>query len=160
MGLEIQSKEVIDKISDDLKVQPALKIPRELMEKIQLIYNINPERRVQVKSKDVSDDASEIIFTASATKRTFIIASNLSVSKDVLAPSIATSLLIVPLGAATTVLNTIRYEPLTVGAFVSNLALPIPLELEKGSVVTLTNTSATGSIDTTSNIFIFEADPQ
>lgn len=38
--VEIQSKEAIDKISDELKVQPAVMIPRELMDKIQLTYDI------------------------------------------------------------------------------------------------------------------------
>lgn len=42
--VEIQSKDVIDKISRDLKIQPALQIPREILKGIQLVYPIDPER--------------------------------------------------------------------------------------------------------------------
>lgn len=48
MVLEIQSKEVIDKISDELKVQPALEIPRQLAPNIQLTYGVNPLRIVNI----------------------------------------------------------------------------------------------------------------
>lgn len=40
--VDIQSKESIDKISDELKIQPSLMIPRELGKNIQLTYDIGP----------------------------------------------------------------------------------------------------------------------
>ena len=52
MVLDIQSKEVIDKISDELKVQPAHEIPRELAKQIQLTYDIGLVRKGRVISAE------------------------------------------------------------------------------------------------------------
>jgi len=74
MGLDIQSKEVIDKVSDELKVQPALQIPRQLGDKIQLVYNVNPIRTPTIfKSMTINaPDTSAIIFTTPSTQDFFL----------------------------------------------------------------------------------------
>lgn len=159
--VEIQSKEVIDKISDELKVQPALEIPRTLAKDIQLVYGINPPREIKLISTAVSD-GSATIHTTHATKRTFITGAYVSTSKDVLAPSLATSLTLFPLGMSTAQnLLVLRYEPLTVAShLVASKDYVEPIELAKASAITLTHTSATGSIDTAVILTFYETDPQ
>jgi len=160
--LDIQSKEVIDKISDDLKVQPAMSIPRMLADKIQLVYGVNPPKKLKYMSKTVSDGTTSTVFTTSATRRTFVVAMSLAVAKDVVATSIQSAIRGTPFGDTTRNLLTIRTEPVTVmQGETANLTIPEGgLELDKNSLVTVTNSTAIASIDTTASVYFYETDPQ
>ena len=114
-GLEIQSKEVIDKISEDLKVQPAQKIPRKLSKDIQLSYDCNPLPEMQFKNLVISDSTSGIIHTTHATKRTFLVGIHLSVSKDANSTSNKSTVIGYGKGKAVSTLISIRTEPTTAG---------------------------------------------
>lgn len=161
MGLDIQSKEVIDKISQDLKVQPSLSIPRELMDKIQLVYGVNPERLIKRLSVATSDDAAEPIFTTSAVKDTFIIAMTLTVAKSVASTSLNTRILGIIFGESSAdELLRINYEPVTAGQFSQNLVLPIPIKMQRNTAVTLNNSTGVASIDAGAIIYFYEVDPQ
>ena len=158
--MDIQAKEVIDKISEDLKVQPSLSIPRALSKEIQLSYNVNPERDIKAVNGTASDSTGVTIFTTHATKRTFMIGMNLSVAKDAISTSISSAIEGKFMsGPPNTNLFLIRYEPLTAGQFAENITFPIPIELEKGVLIRVTNTTAVGSIDTTAIIYFYEVDP-
>jgi len=158
--VDIQSKEVIDKISEDLKIQPAMTIPREIAKQIQLVYGVNPDRLIRRASAGASDATTATILTTSAVKDTFLIAMQLTVSKDVVATSILSSIVGTPFGGITDLLLRIRYEPVTVGQFSQGLSLPIPMKLDRGSLVTVVNSTAVGSIDATAIIYFYETDPQ
>lgn len=157
--VDIQSKEVIDKIAEDLKVQPALQIPRELAKAIQLVYNVNPERMIRIKGNTASDATSAAIHTTSATKDTFLVGLSLTIAKSALATSLSSGIIITPFGEASATVELIRYEPTTAGQFHTNIQFIKPIKLNRGSTVTVTNTTATASIDTTGTIFFFEVDP-
>jgi len=161
--VDIQSKEVIDKISDELKIQPSLNVPREIGKNIQLTYNVNPTQyTVKTATVTLSDGTVGNMFTTHATKRTFLIGGQISISKDVVATSVASTLRGFLIGD-TVIKNlmTMRYEPVTVG---SNLNLTknwidMPIELEKGTLMSATNSTAIASIDTTMTVFFYETDP-
>ena len=159
--VDIQAKEVIDKISEDLKVQPAMAIPRELAKQIQLIYNVNPVRNVQIATGTASDATSGIIHTTSAVKDTFLIAANISVAKDVVNTSLETFL--VATAAASNLglqLMRLKYEPVTAGQFSMSQSFPIPIKLRRSTTITIENTTAIASIDAAASILFFETDPQ
>lgn len=158
--VEIQSKEIIDKISDELKIQPSLQIPRELLKGIQLVYQVNPSHLIKIKQDILSDASSKTIFTTSNVKNTYVIGTVLSISKDVLSQSIVSRISSVPFGEPSLNLNIIRYEPLTVGSFTNSISHSNPILLEKGSVVGIINSNATASIDTSAIIFFYETDSQ
>lgn len=66
--VEIQSKEVIDKISAELKIQPSMEIPRELNKNIQLVYNINSDNFI--KNTDELTDSGPRTVTGPLTSFT------------------------------------------------------------------------------------------
>ena len=160
MGLEIQSKEVIDKISEELKLQPALKIPRELMDKIQLVYSVNPPVVIQSVLDDNSDATSATVMTTSAVKDTYISAITLSVAKDVVSNSLHTQVSGTDFLGVAKPLIRIRYEPVTVGSFTETITFPIPIRLARGTNVLLQNNSGTASIDASCVVYFYEVDPQ
>jgi len=159
--VDIQSKEVIDKISDDLKVQPSLQIPRELAKQIQLVYNVNPEREIKIASVTASDSTAVAIMTTSATKNTFLIGASLSTAKDVVSTSLFSAIRGHVFGqAATAILFAQRYEPVTAGAHSLTINFSKPIKLERASVVSVSNSTNVASIDTTGIVYFFETDPQ
>lgn len=158
--VDIQSKEVIDKISDELKIQPSLQIPRELAKAIQLVYNVNPVRDVKLANATAIDSDSVTIHTTHATKRTFIIGYTLSVTKDVVNDSIESHLDMNPISQGVTGFAFINYEPTTAGSFVISGEFHEPIELKKGTNIRVRNGAATASIDAAGSIYFFETDPQ
>ena len=158
--VEIQSKEAIDQISEDLKVQPALKIPRKLAEQIQLTYNINPERQIKVIADVESDGTSKTLHTTDSTKDTYIVGATISVSKDAVHDGIFTSLNATPKFQSATNLMSLRYEPLTAGEHMLHINFPLPILLERGTTIRILNNTATASIDAGVTIFYYEVDPQ
>lgn len=161
--VDIQSKEVIDKISDDLKVQPSMLIPRELAKHIQLVYVANPgvnDRELQAIEGVTSDSLSSIIFTTHTTKRTFLTGINMTYAKDAVNDGNSSNVLATLVRGNTSVIIPMRYEPTTAGSDNTAILFPVPLELAKGTQVLLNNNSATASIDAGAVVFFFETDPQ
>lgn len=159
--VDIQSKEVIDKISDELKIQPSMQIPRQLAKDIQLSYNVNPVREVSIKIKELNDGTATTIHTADSVKRTFITGGNLAVAKDVVNTSQRSSLDIFPLktGVSTSIMQ-LKYEPLTAGDSVTSVNFPEAIEVQKGSTIILKNSNGTASINTFGSIVFYETDPE
>lgn len=161
MGLKIQSKEIIDKISEELKLQPALEIPRELMDKIQLVYGINPEPKIQILSGSANDSATATIHTTSDVKDTFLVGITLTVAKSVLSTSIESAInCTTEEGDLERAILRLRYEPVTAGQFSESMTFPFPIKLKRGTTITVTNTTSIASIDASGSIQFFEKDPQ
>jgi len=160
MVLDIQSKEVIDKISDDLKVQPSMQIPRALMEKIQLVYNVNPVRLVQSVGGSNANAATVTIITTSTIKDTFLTGLNISVTRDVVAASTVTAIRATAFGKGESIFLAIRYEPTTAGNDTTNAQFTLPVKLERGTTVRLTHSSTTAAILGEGTVYFFETDPQ
>lgn len=158
--VDIQSKEVIDKISDNLKVQPSMMIPRALAKDIQLTYDVNPTRVIDlVRIGSAVDSASATVHTASTEKDTFITGFCLTMIKDVSAVSAATDLRVI-IGGATRQIAIITGLTLTVQneTITGNFAMPI--KIDRGSAITLTHSNATASVKGSAIIYGYETDPQ
>lgn len=161
--VDIQSKEVIDKISDELKVQPAMQIPRALAKDIQLVYNVEPPR-VQ---KDfghtgrVTSSGTTAIFIASAKKRTFLTGFTVSYEKDVSSDGVSVTVQATIKGnaSADTIL---RLESITLTAkseFVS-VQLENPIELEPSTAVNLIKAFTLGVLVSGATVSVYTTDPQ
>ena len=155
-----QSKEVVDKISDELKIQPSLQIPRGISKEIQLSYNVNPRKRIQVSRVSGADASSVAIFTTSTTKKTFLIGVSLSVSKDVVNDGKVSSITATPLEGSSETILEIRYEPITAGQFTETIMFQHAIELKKATAVGFINGSALASIDAAGIAYFYETDPQ
>ena len=132
--VNIQSKEVIDKIADELKVQPDAEIPHELAKLIQLVYNVNPVRLIKAANLDVSDVTAGTLITTSSTKDTFLVSAAISVSKDVVNTSIFSAIDCVPLGDARRQVLIVNYEPTTAASNINAvITFPFPIKLDRGS---------------------------
>lgn len=163
MGLDIQSKEVIDKISDELKVQPAMSIPRELGEKIQLVYGVNPiTPRKVLSSTTASGSGSSNLLTTNATKLTYMTGLQYSFVKNVTSDLASGSLsLTVIIGGATVAV--VRLSVLTLTAERGNISVSFdkPMLLDKGSLIRLSSdTFSAGALIRSAIVYGYETDPQ
>lgn len=159
--VDIQSKEVIDKVSDDLKIQPAFQIPRGLMDKIQLVYNVNPARVIRSAIGTLVDSAGGTFHTTHATKRTFLIGCMVTTAKDANATSTSTDINLTVLGNnASNSFFIIRYEPLTAGQHSGSISFPEPVELVKNTVIQILHSTAIASIDSSAVVYFYETDPE
>jgi len=159
--VEIQSKEIIDKMSEDLKVQPSMTLPRTLANNIQPTYEVNPDRLIQFAGGGPTDATSTTIHTTHATKDTFLIAATMSTSKSVLSTSTNSSIAVTVFGGAALAMLVTRYEPVTAASNLrQSMNFPMPIKLERGTDINVTNSTAIASIDTRAHVYFFEVDPQ
>ena len=158
--VEIQSKEVIDKISDELKVQPALQIPRTLGKEIQLNYNVNQDPIVNLlgfKTKSTtgslfSDDLPE-------GKNIFLTGLTFNYSKDVTNDNVLMELQVVILGLTTTLLS-ITTPTLTAKDETIIMLFPAPIKIDAGSAIKVTGTFAAGTLVRSLGYQTYTRDPQ
>lgn len=159
MGATIYNAAIIKTLIDKCKLQPSKDVvPQELAEKVLPVVEVSPERKIHIAREASADSASEILHTCHASKKTFLINCQLSVSKDVLSDSTNSFIDLIPVGAARLIVLEHRYEPLTVGAFFAHSSLSLPMELEKGSTILLKNTSGGASIDLSGVVYYYEED--
>ena len=157
--VDIQAKEVIDKISNELKIQPALKIPRKIKEDIQLIYNVNPERIVRHVEGSGANTTHRLVHTAHSKKRTFLIGGQISVSKDANNLSEKLRMHCLPKGSAS--INFLSIE-LTSGVAAQGITESVSLihgiELEKDSEIGISLTESTAEVAISGIAYIYELD--
>jgi len=160
--VDIQSKEVIDKMSEELKVQPSMSLPRTLVNNIQPTFEVGNRRPVvKIAENSLIDGTNAVILTTHATKRTFIIGYLMSLAKDVVATSLFSTINAVPLNrSGSQTVSILRYEPVTAGQFIQTYTFPIPMELEPNTTVNFTHSLGVASIDGNCVIYFFELDPE
>lgn len=151
--------EVSKKIRDGLKINQATEnVPQRVADSIVPVFEVSPQRLIKIAREASADAASVTLHTTHATKRTFLINCQISVSKDVLSDSTNSFIDLIPLGDQRLIVLEHRYEPLTVGQFFAHSSLSMPMELEKGTTVLLKNTSGGASIDLSGVIYYYEED--
>lgn len=159
--VDIQSKEVIDKISDELKLQPAMQIPRALMEKIMLVYNINPVRIVDLLEKQFSiATGTNNVLTTAATRDTFLTGISWSLHVDAANNgTIASVDVVLPDGRIRDIIS-LRKLALLEGIFVKVIAFDPPIKLARNSLIRQTHLFTAGASSMSTVIFGYTTDPQ
>ena len=116
-----------------------------------------PPANVRTANTTLSDGTSATIFTTSLTADTYLTGALISTAKDVNATSLFSSIRAALFGRVATVVLRTRYEPVTVGSNINaSLFFKEPILLERGSAITVTNSTAIASIDTSGQIFFYE----
>lgn len=144
MVLDIQSKEVIDKISDELKVQPSLEIPRQLDDKIKLVYEVNPRRVCDIVESGVATSSTVTIFTTPTERDFFLTNAWIALDTSNGLGSDAELKIFVG-GAEKTVLQAVcsfadggtnnEQSPSTGH---QSINFSVPIKIDKGSIITIT----------------------
>jgi len=159
--VDIQSKEVIDKISEELKIQPALSIPREISKNIQLTYGVNPKLvSLIVRDGTRTLTGSEVIFTTSSVSDFYLVSVAISNQSNATADNTSVFIQGTPRGKA--VQNFLLLSKLTTTATTSQNSINpvIPVLLDRASTIVFGSAFTVGASSTSINLIGYEVDPQ
>jgi len=159
--VDIQSKEVIDKISEQLKIQPALMIPREIGKDIQLTFDVNTSRVADTIADGFSSSTGALIFFITPTDRDFFLTSTyLNITKDVSNDNTATTIEVTPFGKAEFPVIQIISQTLTVANNINSVTtFATPIKLERGSNIRIIGPFTVGAMGKGAIITGFTTDP-
>ena len=140
--VDIQSKEIIDKMSEDLKVQPAMALPRTLVNNIQPVFSVNSERAVSLTGniqRTTSANGAGILVLPTG-KRFFLTSLMIQNVSDATADN--TSIRITGISADTGAsMSLAGMSKITLTAFSDSISREFntPIEIQAGSTISLTN---------------------
>jgi len=157
--------EITKTIRDGLKIEQGIEdVPTEVGSKILPVFLVNQSiasgastsQTLIVNDADANDALTNTIFTAHATKDTYLMGTTLTYKKDNINPGKTSYISCTPRGLGPTKINILNYVPLSSNDGFNTVMLPYPILLEKGTTVTVNNESATSIIFTTGSAFYFE----
>lgn len=158
--VDIQNSKITDRMLEETKAQPYFELPKKIMDSIQPVLIVNPIDRVFLLDAVLSDATSGAIFTTRTDRDTFVLAASLSTTKSVLALSTRSFITCFPFASPSKAIIGLMYEPVTAGSSQTSLNLQEPLKLERGSVISVTHSNATASIDSIATIILKESGEQ
>lgn len=158
--VEHQSKEVVDKMSQELKIQPAGALPRNIVNSIQPVYNVNPIYRTNIVAAKTSSATSSTMMTVPTDRPFFLTSAFLHIIKDSSAVSTATALNVTLKGKSELALILIPGITLTAQDTGTSANYGDGMELEPGSLIRITMTSATAVLTSSATITGYTVDKQ
>lgn len=157
----INNPELIKSIIDKAKINTSIdRVPSVLAEKVVPVMEIASIKKIKVMEAAASDATTAGFFTTTAAKEIWIVGVLLSITKDAVADSTHSSILATPKESNIPVtLIKIRYEPTTAGEHYKSIMFPNPILIKAGTLISVTNSAATASIDTSGIIYFYETEP-
>jgi len=162
--VDIQSKEVIDKISDELKIQPSLMIPRGLAKDIQLTYEVNPARPIikTFRQSVATSGSNSIAPSPSVGNKIFHVTGvTLNMQENATSDNIRTHVSATALGGGTIVLaelNKLTTTATTREIYVDYSNNPVPIA--QGTNITLNNSFSAGAANKGALVIGYFADAE
>lgn len=138
------------------------RVPNQIADKVVPVMEVNPKLLKYVKNvatATATDSSTQTIMTTSSINETYITGVILTVSKDASSNSISSRIITTVNGVNNSPLAYIRYEPTTAGQFNQIHSYNPPILVDKNATISVTNSSATASIDTTGVIYYYEVSP-
>lgn len=165
--VDIQSKEVIDKISEQLKIQPSIVIPRVLGKDIQLVFDVNSEdiidnpQALSSGSGLKSTTGTLVALTTPTGRDYFLTKIDAGYVKDVVASNATGAFTInVTIGGRSVVVGSFPVITLLAQQDHLNITLIPPIKLDRATSITMTGTFAAGVVVRTLNVAGFTRDPE
>jgi len=156
----VNSSSAILELREAAKLQPgAESVPNQLGKEIIPVININPKHcRVVdlVRSNFANNATSATIYTTPTDADFFLVASILSLVKDVTATSIASAINVTIDGASRSV-NYIRGITLQAQDQHVSISYPFPIKVDRNTNITVTNSAANANISATGIILGYVA---
>jgi len=158
--VDIQSKEVIDKMSEELKVQPSLALPRKLMDSIQPVFEVGGTKRMVVETGVSTSGSGAVIFTTPATQDFFLTNVILSYEKDVVSDNVSVSLQGIPFGQASKQIIFIPNITLTASKQVLTVNFIPPIRIARANSLIMLGANTAGVITKSCTVTGFVIDPE
>lgn len=132
------------------------RIPTELAEKVVPVLEVNPKllRNCNiVKSTSAVNSTSGTLYTTPTNQDFYLCAAELSVIKDATATSTSSTITCTPKGGAASIILRIMGLTLTAQENSISISLRFPILLERGTTITVTNSTNVGNVSSSGTIF-------
>lgn len=154
----IYNSNLTNELRDGAKIQISKdKIPTELAEKVIPVMEVNPKllRKTKIcRSLIVTNSTSGTIYTTPTTQDFYLTGATISVIKDATATSVYSQLVVYIDGASQGIMN-IPGITLTAQNQSLTLSFPIPVKLDRGSTINISNNTNVGNVVCGASIFGF-----
>ena len=160
--VDIQSKEAIDQMSEDLKIQPAMALPRTLVNTIQPVYSINTRRLPFSVGLNRSTSGNLTVFTTPTDKDFYLSTISIALDKDATADPGTGALTVTSTNAdgSSALFFGVPILDLTAQSFAQTISFPIPIKLARGVAIVMNGTFIAGVMNRFVGITGYTVDPQ
>lgn len=159
---QINNFEIVDKIRRLFKLSASENIPNSSGESVNPVLIANPDNFTKVLGSltrtTTAAAPGATILTSHATKETYITGIDIAITSDVLADNVAMNVR-VTINGALVILTNLNKQTLTITNNEARVMFPIPIKIDKGSVVTLVNVFTAGASRTDVSILGYEIEP-
>jgi len=146
---QINNGELIKGMRDNAKILQNESAPNQLAEKVVPVMETNPLllRRINIhKLANAANATSATIYTTPTDRDFYLTSVSLDLIKDVTATSLNSSVNVTVKGGVSQAILVLRTTTLTIETQNAVLLLPIPMLLERGSNITVTNTTNVANV--------------
>ena len=147
--VQIHNTTLFKELREGTKVQQLRDtIPSQLAEKVVPVMEVNPKllRRCNIVKRNTNlDSLNATVYTTPAAQDFYLVGATLSLIKDAGSASTATTLTVV-IDGVTVAIFYIPSITLTAQQDSMTISLPIPLKLDRGSIINIANTSGAAII--------------
>lgn len=159
--VEIQSKEAIDKMSQELKVQPSMALPRTLMNTIQPTFDINTERVVNTAARATAATTGGVdLFVTPSDRDFFMTGLGLTFSCDATADSTVYRVSVTLAGKAAVNIIEVQKQTTTADSQTHFREFTVPVLLERGTALRLIQVFTVGTSVSSGMVQGFTTDPE
>lgn len=147
---QLYNSELTKEIREGGKIQISRdSIPTQLAEKVVPVMEVNPKllRKCSILATATNTSTTATVITLDSNKDFYLCGGNLSVIKDVTSPSTFSAIIVSPVELANNLaFLSIAGITLTPQSETMAIDLARPIQLKRGSAISLTNTSATANV--------------
>lgn len=156
--VDIQSKEAVDRMSEELKIQPALVLPKKLADNIQPVFEISKKVANIVRSNSNAVTGSLTVYTTPTDQDFFLTAATVGHFENNLSNNILTSLNVVINGATRQVLEIAKPGGFQVDQNIA-LTFDTPIKIDRGTNITVSNSFGAGAATKFATLIGYTSDP-
>lgn len=153
---KINNREVLKRIEREGFIQAGIdKVPDQLGATIAPVLVCNPKPIAVIKGGTCTNATTTTVHTCNSNRKTFITAASLTLIKDATATSTRSRIMVVIDGVSVPLLQ-IPGITLTAQTEALSITFPTPIEVDKGSVITIVNSANTANVLADGTISYYE----
>lgn len=146
--VENQNKKVLNEMSEKTKVSNLAELPKNIANSIQPVLDVSsPIDEHKIGTTSANTSGTHNMLTTPSDKDFYLTAVQLSYQKDAACDSTVVQINCTPKGSAATQILKSRKLTLTAGTESLSFSLPIPVLLERASLVSITGTFTVGNMN-------------
>lgn len=154
-----QNSEIAKRILRDLKISISDGVPSQISNQIVPVLISNPERTPNIiKQASAINSTSSVIYTTPTDRDFYLTNVNIANIKDVTSTS-ALSYVACLVNGAPSIIVSVSGLTLTPSSASNTISFPYPIKIDRGTQITVNNSTNIANVSTTASIIGYTIDP-